>query len=166
MRRGRRVALFLASAVGLLLIIATLWHFVVEGKSDPRAYPGSQSQSLDRMFDYYHIDLPECTQSTLRFARFSQFTSDSFYLYFRGEDHCLSEFLASNGLDDEERYRQQGLPFRPGDGAEFGWPEDEREYTAIDGTLTSPSGSSLVAVEIVIDYSTSPRSLYLWAGIV
>jgi len=154
-----------AAAVAVVLAVILVWQLLVDDGNDPRAYPGSQSQSLDEMLDYYHLRLPECAQSSVRFARFSQFTSDSFYLYFTGGDSCVSEFLRVNGLDDEETFTQYGLPFRPGRGKEFGWPEDEREYVAVDGTLTSSTNPSQVAVEIIIDYSTKPSSLYLWAGI-
>jgi hypothetical protein len=118
------------------------------------------------MLDVHYLTLPECAERTVRYARFKQFQSNSFYLHFTGEPGCISDFLVANGLEDEETFAQRGLPNRPGRGEEFGWPDDpNKEYVALDAILRSEGSSKLVMVEISIDYTSNPANLYLWAGI-
>jgi hypothetical protein len=163
---SRRLVAWSASllAFAICAVAAVVLWNVTHGE-DPRAYPGSHSQSLDRMLDYYHLQLPACAESTVRYAQFRQFRANSFYLYFSGDETCIQEFLRELGLADEETYLQRGLRYRPGPEEEYGWPEDpSREYVGLSGALTSSSNSNLVVVKISIDYSTVPHSLYLWAA--
>lgn len=61
----------------VLAVLPTVWGLSYE-RSDPRAYPGSHSQSLDESLDAYNLRLPECAQDGARFAYFRQFTANSF----------------------------------------------------------------------------------------
>jgi hypothetical protein len=115
--------------------------------------------------DYYHLKLPTCTHDTIRYAQYVQMTTDSLYVRFTGDDGCIREFLAANGLDAQQAQTTNGLPFQPSFGKDYGWPQDTRAYTTLGGTLTAPNKSSLVDVLIAVDYASSPHELYLRAGI-
>lgn len=165
----RRISwlLVIVSLVSLTLAAAwAVWRVMGDYSNDPRAYPGSEIRSLKTALKYYHIRLPDCARESVRFAQYDQLTTDSLYLFFSGDDHCIPEFLAVNGLDDEQTVTEEGLPFRPTFGAEFGWPRDkERKYITLRGTVGAPD-SQLVDILIAIDYTSNPHNLYLRAGII
>jgi hypothetical protein len=137
-----------------------------DSAGNSRVYPGSDIKSLTRALALYHVRLPDCAKSSVEFGRYIQVTTDSLYLRFSGDDECISEFLASNELEDEQRAKEKGLPFVPKVGAEFGWPEDpQREFLTLRGTLREPGKASLVDVLVAIDYSDAHHDLFLRAGI-
>jgi len=116
--------------------------------------------------DYYHLQLPACTQNTIRYAQYVQMTTDSLYVRFTGDDACVGEFLAANHLDVKQPRTTKGLPFQPAFGKDYGWPQDTtRQFATLGGTLTTPGKSSLVDVLIAIDYAAAAREVYLRAGI-
>ncbi|GAA4736623.1 hypothetical protein Prum_058550 [Phytohabitans rumicis] len=164
-RHGRRRGVIILIAGVLLAGILSLvaWNAVRDRPHDPRAYTGSQSQSLDEMLQTYQLILPRCATDTVRYLQYVQGTTDSFYLYFQGERQCVDEFLDVNSMADEETFQTTGLPF---DAGIEGWPQaGAKQYTALHHTLDPPDSSSLVAVDIALDLADAEVELYLRAGI-
>ncbi|MFY1672576.1 hypothetical protein ACN27G_21850 [Plantactinospora sp. WMMB334] len=169
---GRRSGRFIGwTIVGTVVVVASLllaliWRLTIGSPQDPRAYPGSEGQSLEKLLEVYRLRLPECAQSGVRYAQYVQLTTDSFYAHFTGDGQCIIEFLAANDVSDGSISKEQGLPFIPTFGEKFGWPQGEgMEFDVVDVELRSPGDSSLVYVLIAIDYATSPHGVYLRAEI-
>lgn len=165
-QKAKGPVLIVATLVIVALAAAALLlrHLGFSAPDDPRAYPGSHSQSLERSLEDYGLALPDCAQDSVRFALFKQFRADSFYLYFAEERECIEDFLEVNPLGDEQTAVVSGLSRRPGPAKTYGWPaEMTREYLYIGGTAKSEVGN-LIAIEVHIDWNVNPPALYLWAG--
>lgn len=121
--------------------------------------------SLTEVTEAYLLTVPPCAASTVRFAQYGRFSVDSLHPRIAGDDRCIADFLAANGLPVGPATTERGLPFVPEFGAEFGWPRDEsRPYEVMGGERRGPH--RIVDLLAAIDRDSEPRNLYLRAIIV
>lgn len=155
--RSRRVV---AAAFTVLMVMVTV---VACGQTDPRAYPGSQSRSLENMLEWFGLQLPSCDYSGLRYYSSGDFIGD-LSLTFDSSEKCVNMYLRQLHVDpmEDAHVRPGSQPgMNRGTIDKLDWPitSTKKLYRTYEGEVKKKSW-----FDIVVDCIHQSCSFYLDGG--